>query len=101
MGVFKISEPGLVIETARISVFFLFITVSFLIASCSNEGEVQKTATDPLSYDVSTKITEDSPSNFFGRPEEYLEWEAENTLNLVDEILAQDRQSTRLNSSHV
>ena len=76
-------------ESARISVFFLFITVSFLIASCSSEGEVHKTAKDPLSYAVSTKITEDSPSNFFGQPEEYLEWEAENTLNLVDEILAQ------------
>jgi L-ascorbate metabolism protein UlaG (beta-lactamase superfamily) len=59
--------------------------VSFL--SCNTSQNHESSVTVTLHFDVPDEITVDSPSNFFGRPDEYLEWEAENTLRLVDEIL--------------
>lgn len=59
--------------------------VSFL--SCNTSQSNESSEKSMLYYDVHAEITVDSPSNFFGRPEEYLEWEAENTLRLVDDIL--------------
>src|SRR5690554_1810854 len=70
--------------------YFHFVLIGFILLSlsCSSAAEEETSEQNLLTYEVPAKITEDSPSNFFGRPEEYLEWEAENTLDLVDEILA-------------
>lgn len=68
--------------------YFIIFSLIILNLSCSSYSERQVSEPDLLSYEASTTITEDSPSNFFGQPEEYLEWEAGNTLYLVEEILS-------------
>lgn len=68
----------------------IYFTPTFLILlmlSCIIESEKENAAVDVLEYDVPASITKDSPSDFFGRSIEYLEWEAENSLSLAEEIL--------------
>jgi L-ascorbate metabolism protein UlaG (beta-lactamase superfamily) len=68
-----------------------------LMVSCNSPRMNESSDTANLHYDVPDAITVDSPTNFFGRPEEYLEWEAENTLRLVDEILSRFPPDTNEN----
>lgn len=71
-------------NTKSLSVYCMF---TFLMLSCTIEPGKENVDTDFLEYTAPVSITEGSPTNFFGRPEEYLEWETENTLHLVEEML--------------
>ena len=75
-------------KSSLLNYHFIIFSLIILILSCSSNSERQKSDPNLLTYEIPAKISEDSPSNFFGQPEGYLEWEAENTLLLVEEILS-------------
>lgn len=77
-------------------IFQIPLILVFII-SCNSPGMNENSDMANLHFVVTDAITVDSPTNFFGRPEEYLEWEAENTLRLVDEILSRFPPDTNEN----
>jgi L-ascorbate metabolism protein UlaG (beta-lactamase superfamily) len=65
------------------------VTVA-LTLSCNPNTDSQKADEDIsvlLEYSVPSWRLDNAPPNFFGRPDEYLEWEAAGLLHLVEETL--------------
>ena len=63
--------------TQRPTIFQSLLIISlFLLVSCNTKDT---TANHP-----STAITKDGPANFFGKPEEYLDWQAEQILHATE-----------------
>ena len=71
-----------------VSILFALLTglVIKISISCDPESVVEQEISQILAYEVSARRL-DAPPNFFGRPEEYLEWETENLLELVEEAI--------------
>ena len=61
----------------------LVISLSF---SCDHEPDIDQEILQALEYEVSERRL-NAPSNFFGRSGEYLEWETENLLELVEDAI--------------
>jgi L-ascorbate metabolism protein UlaG (beta-lactamase superfamily) len=70
-----------------ISVVFLAGFMFILNISCNRKSIPEYEISNLLRYDVPAGRLESAPPNFFGRPAEYLEWEAEGLLAMVEEAI--------------
>ena len=62
--------------------------------SCGRKVNVDMEVSQALAYEVSERRLH-APPNFFGQPEAYLEWEAENLLELVEDAITGFPPSTQ------
>ena len=68
--------------THRPSTFLSLVVISLLsLFSCNNNKTIDSTI-----HSIST----DAPANFFGKPDEYLNWQAEQILNMTELVLSQN-----------
>lgn len=80
------NSDGMLRNTLIISALFVFLAGALSCGSNIDKTDTDKTS-QLLHYTIPQDRLDTFPANFFGRPGEYLEWEAEQSLLLIEDAI--------------